>query len=152
MKLPTNYACKEMIDVKMGFWYSYTWNYLTVCKKKLALARLKNVFTNHIYLIYMYEENLEFNNRQWLICYKIVPTKQTNKQTNNLMTHTLLYLINWLEVIEIQHCSINTCFIILKSWWRVIKTETFECWLSFPINSSLLYYFVFLFSPYLRFI
>ena len=28
------------------------------------------MFTNHIYLIYMYKEDLALNNLQWLICHK----------------------------------------------------------------------------------
>ena len=28
---------------------------------------------NHIYLIYMYKENLALNSRQWLICHKTQP-------------------------------------------------------------------------------
>ena len=28
---------------------------------------------NHIYLIYMYKEDLALNNPQWLICHKIKP-------------------------------------------------------------------------------
>ena len=28
---------------------------------------------NHIYLIYMYKEDLALNNLQWLICYKTQP-------------------------------------------------------------------------------
>ena len=27
--------------------------------------------------------------------------------------------------LNIHRCSINTCFTILKSWWRFTKTETF---------------------------
>ena len=30
---------------------------------------------NHIYLIYMYKEDLAFNNLQWLICHKIKPNQ-----------------------------------------------------------------------------
>ena len=54
--------------------HSNTWNHLTVCKRNELRFVLKcyqqNVFTNHIYLIYMYEEDLALNNLQWLICYK----------------------------------------------------------------------------------
>ena len=32
------------------------------------------MFTNHIYLIYMYKLDLVLNNLQWLICHKIKPT------------------------------------------------------------------------------
>ena len=31
---------------------------------------LQNEFTNHIYLIYMYKEDLALNNLQCLICHK----------------------------------------------------------------------------------
>ena len=47
---------------------------LTVCKNnELGLVQKcyqQNVFTNHIYLIYMYKEDLALNNLQWLICHK----------------------------------------------------------------------------------
>ena len=33
-------------------------------------------------------------------------------------------------ILNIYRCSINTCFTILKSWWRYIKTETFK--VNFP--------------------
>ena len=36
------------------------------------------MFTNHIYLIYMYKQNLELNNQQWSINNKIQPHQ--NKQ------------------------------------------------------------------------
>ena len=38
-----------------------------------------------------------------------------------------------------------TFFTTLKSWWRFIKTETFQRWLSNIIDSSLLNYIVFIF-------
>ena len=47
----------------------------------------------------------------------------------------------------IHHYSINPCFTILEHWWRFIITESFERWLSFVIDSTLLDYFVFQFSP-----
>ena len=39
----------------------------------------KNVFTNHIYLIYMYKKDFAWNNLQKLICYKTKPN-QINKK------------------------------------------------------------------------
>ena len=36
---------------------------------------LQNVFTNHIYLIYMYKEDLASYNLQWLICHKTQPNQ-----------------------------------------------------------------------------
>ena len=32
----------------------------------------ENEFTNHIYLIYMYKEDLALNNLEWLICHKTI--------------------------------------------------------------------------------
>ena len=40
---------------------------------------------NHIYLIYIYKEDLALNNQQWLICHKTRPTNQPTYQPN----HTL---------------------------------------------------------------
>ena len=60
---------KQMADIKVLLLYSNAWNRLTLCKKKRAQARLKMLskicFTNHIYLIYMYKEDLALNNQQW---------------------------------------------------------------------------------------
>ena len=36
----------------------------------------QNVFTNYIYLIYMYKEDLALNNLQWLICHKTKVNKK----------------------------------------------------------------------------
>ena len=45
-----------------------------MCKNKASSGSLKIVidkmFTNHIYLIYMYKEDLTLNNLQWLMCHK----------------------------------------------------------------------------------
>ena len=38
----------------------------------------KNVFTNHIHLMYIYKHDMELNNQQWLICHK-TQQKQTNE-------------------------------------------------------------------------
>ena len=47
-----------------------------VCKKKACLkCYQQNVFTNHIYLMYMYKEDLALNNLQWLICHKTKPNQ-----------------------------------------------------------------------------
>ena len=35
----------------------------------------KYMFTNHVYLVYMYKEDLALNNQQWLICYKSQPNQ-----------------------------------------------------------------------------
>ena len=37
----------------------------------------QNVFTNHLYLIYMYKEDLSLDNLQWLVGHKTKPN-QTN--------------------------------------------------------------------------
>ena len=72
MKIMINYVSKQMTDVKLWLLYSSTWNYLIMLKK----GHLQNVFTNHIYLIYMYEQELALNNLQGLICHK-TQTNQT---------------------------------------------------------------------------
>ena len=36
---------------------------------------LKQTKSNHIYLIYMYEEDLALNHLQWLICHKTTPNQ-----------------------------------------------------------------------------
>ena len=48
-------------------------------QKKTSSDSFNNVinkmFTNHIYLIYMYKEDLALNNLQWLICHKTQPNQ-----------------------------------------------------------------------------
>ena len=45
------------------------------------------MFTNHIYSIYVFKQDLEFNNLKWLICHKTKPnqTKRliVGEQDNN---------------------------------------------------------------------
>ena len=33
------------------------------------------MFTNHIYLIYMYQLNMELDNQKWLVCHKTKPNR-----------------------------------------------------------------------------
>ena len=47
----------------------------------------QNVFTNHIYLIFVYEEDLALNDLQWFICHK---TKQNKTKINILTIITIL--------------------------------------------------------------
>ena len=35
----------------------------------------QNVYINHVYLIYMYKQDLALNNQQVLICYKTKPNQ-----------------------------------------------------------------------------
>ena len=41
----------------------------------LGLFKNVNMFINHIYLIFMYKEDLALNNLQWLICHKTQPNQ-----------------------------------------------------------------------------
>ena len=57
--------------------YSNNSNHLTLCKR-MSFGLFKNIinknqFTNHIYLIYPYKEDLTLNNLQRLICRKTKP-------------------------------------------------------------------------------
>ena len=49
--------------------------YLIVLNKLRLIKKCyqPNVFTNHIYLIYMYKEDLTLDNLQWLICHQTKP-------------------------------------------------------------------------------
>ena len=40
---------------------------------------LQNIFTNHIFNIYIYKQDLALNNQQWLICYKTKPNQKEYK-------------------------------------------------------------------------
>ena len=51
------------------------------------------MFTNHIYLIYMYKEDLALNNLQWLICHKTRPN-QTN--TTSIYSNSSASFQKWL--------------------------------------------------------
>ena len=55
MKLPPNYVCKQMTDIKLWLLYGNTWNYLTVQKKTSGLFKnhIHKMFTNHIFDIYL---------------------------------------------------------------------------------------------------
>ncbi len=53
-----------------------------IYKEDLALNNLKWLIShknptksNHIYLIFLYEEDLALNNLQWLICHKTQPNQ-----------------------------------------------------------------------------
>ena len=52
----------------------------------------KNVFTNHIYLIYMYKEDLALDNQQRLIYHKKQATNQHMHTHTNIHTHTYIYI------------------------------------------------------------
>ena len=54
-------------------WYKYLKPFNCVLKNALRLVYkcyLQNMFTNHLYLIYMYKEDFALNNLQWLIYHK----------------------------------------------------------------------------------
>ena len=57
--------------IRIRYQYSKTFNWVP------KNCYLQNVFSNPIYLIYMYKEDLALNNLQWLICHKT--------QTNQIM-------------------------------------------------------------------
>ena len=68
-------VCKQMTNDKLWLLYNNIWKYFV---QKMSLGLIwkyyqQNVFTNPIYLIYMYKEDLALNIQQWLICKK---TKQ----------------------------------------------------------------------------
>ena len=58
------------------------------------------MFTNPIYLIYMYKEDLALNNLQWLICHKIQPNQ-------------ILYVV---PSIILQACFVQAFKIVGESW------------------------------------
>ena len=70
--------CKEMTDDKLLLLHSNSWNHLTLCKE-ISTGSFKNVinkmFTTHMYLIYMYKEDMALNNLQCLICHKTQPNQ-----------------------------------------------------------------------------
>ena len=45
---------------------------------------------NHIYLIYMYKQDLALNNLQWLICHETQPN-QTKPQYSNKTVQEILF-------------------------------------------------------------
>ena len=55
---------------------------------------MNKMFTNPIYIIYMYKEDLALNNLQWLICHKTQPnqiSKLVSINTNNLQVNGTEY-------------------------------------------------------------
>ena len=95
-------------------------NHLTVCKKNdLSLIKKcyqQNVFTNNIYLIHMYKEELVLNNPQYLICHKT----QSN-QTVCWILSTLKH-IQAVEIIFFFQC-IYYLLLLLFILWNWIKIQ-----------------------------
>ena len=56
------------------------------CVKKNELSKM---FANHMYLIYLYKEDLALNNLQWLICYKTQPNHTWNEAMHNMSSYQL---------------------------------------------------------------
>ena len=52
------------------------------------------MFTNHIYLIYMYKEELALDNLKWFICHKTKPTasSDTSVSLNSLLLYIYIYI------------------------------------------------------------
>ena len=70
--------CKQMTYIKLWLLYSSTWNHLTVQKRAQACLKMlytKRVNKSYAYLIYMYKDDVAFNNIPWLICHKIQPNQ-----------------------------------------------------------------------------
>ena len=66
-------------------WYCYRTILETIqlCANKITLGPFKkyhqqNMFTNHIYLIYMYKEDLALYDLQWLICHETKPNQASD--------------------------------------------------------------------------
>ena len=79
---------------------SNTWNYFTA-RQKWVLARLKiklpanYSFTNHVFDIYVYKQDLVLSNLQRLICLQTQPTSIfffQNRSINIIMDPFLFYL------------------------------------------------------------
>ena len=76
---PLNHLLYRM-QIKPLLFDNNTWNNLTVCKQ-MSSSSFKNCyltkysFTNHIYLVYVYKQDLALNNQKRLICRK-TPTNQ----------------------------------------------------------------------------
>ena len=65
------------------------------------------MFTNHIYLIYMYKQDLALNNLQWMICYK-TKSNQTATPTTCLRSSSLVQdLIDTLSLRTIKQPSLH---------------------------------------------
>ena len=61
------------------------------------------MFTNHKYLIYMYDPNLTLNKQQWLICHKIKPNL-TNPKCLPFFKQPYFFLF----VLDFRLCSFRT--------------------------------------------
>ena len=103
MKLPKNYACKQMTDVKLWLFDNNIWNYLTVQKMSSGLFKnaINKMFTNDIYLII-----------NWIT--------MTRKSGRNYVWHT--------ETLDCCFDLIMSCQ--LRTLWPAtleIKLATIEC-------------------------
>ena len=133
--------CKQTIDVLLNC-LRYTaihgtiWPWLIL--KSIVRNRtvssfncvyLQNVFTNHIFYIYVKIYNLALNNQQWLICHK-AKTNQTNSLTfryeinaltcfngNKSIQNTKFYFFLKCQKCKIQHfcCIQKVCAALFKN-------------------------------------
>ena len=74
----------------------------------------KNVFTNPIYLIYMYKEDLALNSQQWLICHK-------SKAKQSKPKHWSIHCCS-------THCDSMHCFVHFLFYTIEDKSETKRVW------------------------
>ena len=72
---PNNLYLIEFLEI-----HSNIWNHLTVSSGSFK-NDIKNVFTNYIYLIYIYKEYLALYNLQWL---NAIKPNQTKSYTFNI--------------------------------------------------------------------
>ena len=119
-----------------------TWNYLTVCKPMntdlFKMLSSNYSFTNHIYLVYMYEQDLALNNLERLIYRKTQPTNNlcTAKSAQFLKQIFTPLLVNELLAWSVLlHCACQLLFteIFITAekdqlpWWKSVDSWLQYC-------------------------
>ena len=95
-----------MTDAQSWLLYRNTWKHLTVCKKNVHRlvqeCNLQNEFAIHIYLIYMYEQDLALNNLPMLIWHKTQPNPSKSKKDLEYDSYYIQYFIINQKIIKWQ--------------------------------------------------
>ena len=101
--------------------HSKTKNHLTVQRRALVHLRMlstKFVYKSHIYLIYVYKEDLALYNLQWLICHK---TKQINWNLYTIFPHRLYCCCQCINSFISLHIKCTCCSYYFHHSWRELS-------------------------------
>ena len=103
-------VCIQITDVNIWLLYSNSLNNLTVQKMLMIIweCNLQNEFPKHIYLIYLYEEDLALNNLHCLICHK---------KPNQMLYNSYIYIYIYIYIYE-RDGALNDLMYMYKRIWH----------------------------------